>query len=208
MLIIVLVAAVVLVLVGAAVVMSRVRRTQHLRRQFGPEYERTLSERGSRREAERELEQRQERHGQLDIRPLRPDERQYYRSSWQQVQRGFVDDPGEAVRSADRLVVVIMRERGYPVDDFEQRAADISVAHPQVVAHYRQAREIADAHQAGHADTEDLRNAVTSYRSLVDALLEDGGSDRPGSDPAGTGPADSAAAEPQVREPGQHDERA
>ncbi|HEY2724263.1 MAG TPA: hypothetical protein VGI84_06220 [Pseudonocardiaceae bacterium] len=200
------VVGVVLVLAGAAVLMSRIRRSQHLRAQFGPEYERVLAESGSRREAERALEQRWERHEQHDIRPLRPDERHYYRSSWQQVQRDFVDDPGQAVRNADRLVVVIMRERGYPVDDFEQRAADISVAHPQVVEHYRQARLIADSHQAGRASTEDLRNAVTSYRSLVDALLDDGGTDRPGDRPPDTG-QEHHSPDGRVREPDQDGDR-
>jgi hypothetical protein len=178
-LIILVVVVLVLVVVGAAVLISRQRRSRELREQFGPEYDRELAASGSRREAEAELEQRRERHDKLDIRPLQPEERERYRSSWQQVQRDFVDDPGQAVRDADGLVVVIMRDRGYPVDDFEQRAADISVAHPLVVEYYREARRVSNAHQAGRASTEDLRGAVTCYRSLVDALLDDGGTDRP-----------------------------
>ena len=95
------------------------------------------------------------------------------------MQRQFVDDPSNAVRNADLLVVEVMAARGYPVEDFDQRADDLSVSHPEVTQRYREARRIAQANKDGNADTEDLRQAVTSYRSLVQALLEDDGDRSP-----------------------------
>lgn len=186
---IVVIVVVVLLLIAAAVfvVPRRRRRTQALRDQFGAEYDRTLARTGDRRAAEQELQARQAHHDTLDIRTLAPAEREHYRQSWQQIQRGFVDDPGAAIHDADHLVVVIMSERGYPVEDFEQRADDVSVTHPLVVEHYRAARRVRDAHQAGRASTEDLRGAVGSYRDLVEALLDDGGTQRPGDPPTSTG---------------------
>lgn len=171
---------VVVVLVLGAILLIRQRRGTHLREQFGSEYDRTVSETGDRRGAEKELEGRRERRESLDIRPLPPDQRERYRQHWARLQKAFPDDPGGSVRHADGLVVAIMRDRGYPVEDFDQRAADVSVDHPEAVEHYREARRIAEAHGAGRASTDDLRLALTSYRALVDALLDDGGTDRPG----------------------------
>lgn len=178
--IVIVVVVVVIVLVLGAILLLRARRGAQLREQFGSEYDRSVSESGGRREAEKELEERRERRESLDIRPLAPEERERYRRHWARLQQAFPDDPGGAVRDADGLVVAIMRDRGYPVDDFDQRAADVSVDHPDAVEHYREARRIAEAHNAGRASTDDLRLAVTSYRALVDALLDDGGTDRPG----------------------------
>jgi len=170
-LIILIVVIVALVGVVAWLFMQR-RQSEQLSEHFGPEYERELSAKGSKREGEAELRERQKRHRDLDIRPLAAAEAERYRASWERVQAEFVDDPAAAVRDADVLVIDIMRHRGYPVDDFDQRAADVSVEHPDVVEHYRKAREIAIAHHEGRADTEDMRQAVTSYRSLVEALLD------------------------------------
>lgn len=167
--IIVAVVLVVLALIGAAA--ARKRRTSQLREGFGPEYDRTVDRSGGRREAERELQERRERREELDIRELTPAARERYLESWRAVQVRFVDDPGSSVRDADRLVQDVMRDRGYPTDDFEQRAADVSVDHPHVVEHYRAAHGVWAANERGEATTEDLRQSVVHYRALFDELL-------------------------------------
>ncbi|MDN5916819.1 MAG: hypothetical protein L0I76_17225 [Pseudonocardia sp.] len=177
--VIILIVVVVLLVLGA-ILLIRQRRGTHLREQFGSEYDRTVDTTGNRREAEKELEERRERRETLEIRPLAPDQRERYRQHWTRLQQAFSDDPAGSIRNADGLVVAIMRDRGYPVEDFDQRAADVSVDHPEAVEHYREARRIAEAHGVGRASTDDLRLAMTSYRALVDALLDDGGTDRPG----------------------------
>lgn len=168
---IVVVVVLVIALGVAGVLLSRRRRSERLQERYGPEYDRTLAETGDPREAESRLVEREKRHRSLDVRDLRPEERDRFGASWAEIQRGFVDDPVQSLRRADGLVVEIMRTRGYPVDDFERRAEDISVEHPQVVAHYREARAVRDATEHGAVDTEQQRHAVTSYRSLVEALL-------------------------------------
>jgi hypothetical protein len=150
----------------------RARRTRTLREGFGPEYDRTVADAPSRREAEADLTERQKRREELDIRPLDPDARDRYVESWQATQARFVDDPGGAITEADVLIQQVMRERGYPVQDFEQRAADVSVDHPEVVNNYRAAHGISVAHEREKATTEDLRQAMVHYRSLFDELLE------------------------------------
>lgn len=165
----------VLAIVGiGAWFLMRERRSRALRERFGPEYERSVATTEDRHAAELELRQREKRHRELDVRPLSDEDRAGFEDRWSGVQQGFVDDPGQAVRHADSLVDDVMRARGYPVEDFEQRAADISVEHPVVVQRYREARVIAEANDAGQASTEDLRQAVTSYRALIVALLEPG----------------------------------
>ncbi len=151
---------------------TRRRRTDSLRRQFGPEYDRTVEEAGP-REAESELEERRRRRGELDIRPLPPGARTRYVEEWRGVQARFVDDPTGALAQADALVSQVMRERGYPMDDFDQRAADVSVDHPGVVEDYRAAHDISTRAGEGRAETEDLRQAMIHYRRLFDELLED-----------------------------------
>ena len=148
------------------------RQTGRLQEQFGPEYERTLGEADSRRDAEAELQARKERRQQIDVRPLSQAARDRYLQSWQEVQSHFVDDPREAVASADSLIQSVMAERGYPVEDFEQRAADISVDHPQVVENYRHGHRLAQASANGRDSTEDLRQAMRHYRKLFDELAE------------------------------------
>jgi hypothetical protein len=172
---VVVIVVLVLALAAAAVLLYRRRRTERLQEHYGPEYERSLDQAGNRREAEARLTEREKRHRKLDIRDLRPEERDRFATSWEGIQREFVDDPQRAVHDADVLVLDIMRTRGYPVgdggDDFERRAEDISVEHPEVVQRYRDAHAVRDATAGGDVDTEQQRSAVTSYRSLVDALL-------------------------------------
>jgi hypothetical protein len=170
--ILILVVAVV-VIAAIAWSISRKRRRDGLREQFGPEYERTVNERESRRAAESELQDRRERREQLDIRPLTPAAQSRYAADWRNVQGRFVDDPGNAVRGAQSLVLAMLKERGYPMDDFEQRAADISVDHPVVVDNYRSAYRISRMNDDGSAGTEDLRQAMVHYRTLFEELLGD-----------------------------------
>ena len=168
----VLVAVLVVLVVVLAVLLLRSRRSQRLQEDFGPEYERAVEERGDRRRAEAELAERRERRARLDIRPLDPGARERYSERWQAAQRRFVDKPIEAVGEADALVAAVMSERGYPVsDEFDQRAADISVDHPVVVEHYRAAHEISLRTTAGEASTEDLRQAMVHFRALFEELL-------------------------------------
>jgi hypothetical protein len=152
---------------------GRQRRSRKLQETFGPEYDRTVTETGDRRAAEAELQERTERREQFDIVPLEPEARARYVEAWRHTQAQFVDEPAEATREADRLITSVMRDRGYPVDDFEQRAADLSVDHPQVVDDYRAAHAIAAANDRSEASTEDLRQALVHYRSLFEDLLED-----------------------------------
>jgi len=169
LLIVVIVAIV--VIAAVALLLARKRRTEALRQRFGPEYERTVREHGPGR-AESELIDRKKRVDQFKIRELAADERERFVSEWRSVQSRFVDDPKGAVSEADDLVSRLMRTRGYPMSDFDQRAADISVDHPRVVDNYRAAHEIALRHRRGEATTEDLRNAIIYYRSLFDELLQ------------------------------------
>ena len=154
------------------------RRTRTLQGRFGPEYDRTIESADSKRAAERELNARAERRDELDIRPLAPGARERYLTEWQQVQARFVDDPDGAVRSADMLIQSVMSDRGYPMDDFEQRAADVSVDHPGVVENYREGHRLTRSAATGDATTEDLRQAMQHYRALFDELLEEA-SDQP-----------------------------
>jgi FtsZ-interacting cell division protein ZipA len=177
-------------LVVLALFAGRRRRSRKLREQFGPEYDRTVADAGDRKEAESRLQERTERRQRLDIVPLDQADRDRYVEAWRQTQARFVDEPAEATREADRLITAVMRQRGYPIDDFEQRAADVSVDHPQVVDDYRAAQAIASANERSEASTEDLRQALVHYRSLFEELLEvdradndrqpyDGRADRP-----------------------------
>jgi hypothetical protein len=163
-----------LVIIGAiAAAWARKRRTARLQERFGPEYERTVAEQDKRSKAEQELAERERKREQLDIVPLSAEARAKYSDSWRTVQTRFVDDPAGTVGDADRLVTDVMRERGYPIDDFEQRAADISVDHPEVVENYRTAHTIYVRHGRGDANTEDLRQAFVHYRALFEELLEE-----------------------------------
>jgi len=167
--VIVLVVAIIIV---AAWFITRKRRSEHLRQQFGPEYDNAVKQHGDPRRAEAVLIQREKRVEKFSIRPLNPADRERYTGEWAAVQRRFVDDPSGAVTEAERLVTTVMAARGYPMGDFEQRAADISVHYPSVVQNYRSAREITLRHAKGESSTEDLRRAMVHFRSLFDELLE------------------------------------
>ena len=167
-----------IIIVGVLWSASRSRRTRSLQDRFGPEYDRELEKAGGRREAERELAEREKRHDELELRPLSDDARDRYIEEWQKTQLRFVDDPTGAVSEADDLVQRVMRDRGYPVDDFDQRAADISVEHPELVERYRTANGIARSSERGEASTEDLRHSVRHYRALFVELLEVGDDDQ------------------------------
>jgi hypothetical protein len=155
----------------AAWSISRRKRSERLKQHFGPEYERTVGELGDDRAAEAELLQREKKRKKLDIVELSPEARQEHAATWQRVQAEFVDAPAEAVGRAERLVTRVMRERGYPIDDFEQRAADISVDHPDIVDNYRSAHSIYQSHHDGQIETEAARQAFVHYRALFDRLL-------------------------------------
>jgi hypothetical protein len=156
------------------------RRSEALREQFGPEYERTVKGLGDQSKAEAELARRAERVKALDIHPLEEGQRKRFADAWRSDQAKFVDDPKGAVIEADRLVADLMQVRGYPVGDFEQRAADVSVDHPHVVENYRIAHDIAERERNGKADTEDLRKAMVHYRALFEDLLDSGPVDTAG----------------------------
>jgi hypothetical protein len=171
----IVIAAVVVVVVIALALMAlaRSRRRHHLQERFGPEYDHTVEGARRRRQAERELREREQRHDELDLRPLSEASRQRYTQQWQEMQSGFVDRPQVAVADADRLITDLMRERGYPVDDFETRSDLVSVDHPQVVENYRTAHGIAQRTVDGRTTTEDLRQAVVSYRALFEEMLHE-----------------------------------
>jgi hypothetical protein len=163
---------IVAVIVIAALLVTRKRKTQHLKEHFGPEYDRALKERGDPKLAEAELAERERRVHSLSIHSISAGAREKYTEEWSAVQRRFVDEPALAVNEADNLVNRVMSSRGYPMADFEQRAADVSVSHPQVVQNYRAARDIVARHGRGESSTEDLRRAMVHYRALFDELLE------------------------------------
>ncbi|MER5964636.1 hypothetical protein [Streptomyces sp. NPDC002057] len=170
-------AVVVIALIATAVSMRRRRR---LREQFGPEYDRTVEDAGSRRAAEDELGAREKRHEALDIKPLSSGQRERYAQEWRGVQEEFVDRPEGAVHDADRLVTSLMHERGYPTEDFEQQARDLSVEHGRTLEHYWAAHEINTLSTTQRATTEQLRGAMVHYRALFDDLLTNGSSAGPG----------------------------
>jgi hypothetical protein len=172
-LIVLAVAAVLVIVVAVALYMrSRRNNTAKLRDRFGPEYERAVLQHGSERKAEAKLADRETRVEKLKIRELDATERERFLSQWQNAQSRFVDYPKGAVAEADELVSSLMQARGYPVADFDQRAADISVDHPRVVENYRSAHSIALRLGRGEANTEDLRTAMIHYRSLFDELVQ------------------------------------
>jgi hypothetical protein len=168
------------VLVGAAVVavgallLGQQRRSQELQDRFGPEYKRTVEDLGDKRRAESELAAREKRVDSLNIHPLTGDQRNRFSEAWHETQALFVDQPSVAITEANRLVNEVMQARGYPVGDWEQRVADISVNYPHVVENYRVARQIANKNKDNQASTEDLRQAMVRYRALFEELLMTG----------------------------------
>jgi hypothetical protein len=165
---------VLVLLLVAAWLSYRRRQSYRLEQHFGAEYRHVADSLGSRDKAEAELRAREERVRRLHIVPLAPDDAQRFSSDWTALQARFVDSPEASLMEADRLVRELMQRRGYPMGDFERRAADISVDHPRVVEHLRAAQGITQRAQNGQADTEELRRAVMHYRALFDELLEVG----------------------------------
>ena len=170
-------AAVVVVIIGLAVAMMRRRalaRHADLERRFGPEYDRAVNELGSPARADRELARRAERVQHFQFNDLSGADRARFTNTWNRVQAQFVDDPAVAVTSANELINEVMRARGYPVEHYEQRVADLSVEHPTVVQHYRAAHELSRSVHNGTVDTEQLRQALVHYRMLFADLLAEG----------------------------------
>jgi FtsZ-interacting cell division protein ZipA len=171
---IVIVAVIVIAIVALVVASSasRRKRSERLKSDFGPEYQRTVAETGDEKAAEKELVARERKRNKLDIRPLSSEALNEYTTRWGMVQTAFVDNPSSAVGEADRLVTEVMHARGYPVEDFEEQAAHVSVDHPTVVEHYRAAHGVHLAQNNVEVGTEDLRNAFVHYRALFSKLLE------------------------------------
>ncbi|MFE5513366.1 hypothetical protein ACFQ9J_22800 [Streptomyces sp. NPDC056529] len=168
---IVVAAVVVVALVTVAAVNHR--RRARLRDRFGPEYDRAVEETGSRRAAEQDLDARERRYQELDIKPLPSGTREQYAQRWKELQEEFVDAPEGAVHEADRLVTALMHERGYPTEGYEQRMRDLSVRHGRTLEHYRAAQEVHALSSSRSATTEQLREAMVHYRALFDDLLTD-----------------------------------
>ena len=181
---------VVLVVIAAIVYGVQAGRRKKLQSTFGPEYDRVVADTGNRTEAEKELREREKRHAGLELKELSPESQQRYRAAWEEVQIQFVDNPSEAVGTADELVTRLIAERGYPTGDYDERLANLSVEHAATLEHYRNAHEISSRSKNDEAGTEDLRQALVHYRALFADLL--------GEDPvagAGTVPAPRPATE-------------
>jgi hypothetical protein len=172
MMLVAIVVAVAAIAIVAAFAYRNRRRRDHLRERFGPEYDNAVRAVGTTGRAEAVLEERERRVERFKIRPLQRRQAETFAQEWRRVQARFVDDPDGAVAAADRLVAEVMAARGYPLEDFDTRAADLSVDHPRVVDNYRTARALAERRSRGEAGTEELRQAVVNYRALFDDLLE------------------------------------
>jgi len=170
--IIVLIVAIVVVLALGAWLVQTQLRSSRLRARFGSEYDRAIADGANRRVAERELTEREKRHRGYDIKPLSPTVRQRYEQQWTLVQQRFVDEPSDAVAEAERLVTIVMGERGYPTESYEQQAADLSVRHAGALEHYRGAHDIHTRHGDSPVSTEELREAMVHYRHMFAALIE------------------------------------
>src|SRR5579864_9172573 len=173
LILVVVIVIAVIALAAIAFVAMRKRRSVKLRERFGPEYDRVVRKEGDPRKAEGVLEFREKRREKFKIRPLSEADKSSFGMRWNEVQSRFVDDPRGAVTVADSLITEVMQARGYPIGEFEQRAADISVDYPVIVENYRAAHAIALRHSAGEASTEDLRQAMVYYRTLFQELLEE-----------------------------------
>ena len=170
----ILIAVVVILVVMGAILALRFasqKRSERLHDQFGPEYDRAVETAGSEKEAQKELDGRQKHVDALNIRPLSVSERERYQADWTAVQAEFVDQPGVATVKADHLIMEVMQLRDYPLSNFEERAADLSVQYPALVTNYRAARAIAIKNEQHQANTEDLRQAMIYYRSLFKELV-------------------------------------
>jgi hypothetical protein len=175
---VVIIVIILVLLAAAAVLLPQVMRRRRLKERFGPEYDRAVEKSADRREAERELAERERKVEELDIRPLAEEQRERYQVDWRRVQERFVDDPVDAVADAQSLVTTLMSERGYPTEGYEERVAHLSVRHAGVLDHYRTAHDLSRRAAAGEASTEDLRKAMVNYRELFADLLEERGTVR------------------------------
>jgi hypothetical protein len=171
---------VVLVIIAAIAYGVLAGRRKKLQSTFGPEYDRVVADTGNRTEAEKELREREKRHAELQLKELSPESQQRYRAAWEEVQIQFVDNPSEAVGTADELVTRLITEHGYPTAEYDERLADLSVEHANTLQHYREAHAISERNTTGQAGTEDLRLALVHYRALFADLL--------GTDPVSTTP--------------------
>lgn len=168
---IIIVVVVLIVLILVSLLGSRRRNSEKLREKFGPEYDYTVQKVGDQKEAEQTLLEREKRVKQFDIRALDQAERDRLHAQWDQIQTDFVDHPAKSVEEANRLISEVMATRGFPVNDFEQQAEDLSVMYPNLVSNYRNAYAIATKNQSNGASTEELRQSVVYYRSLFEELL-------------------------------------
>ncbi len=162
---------VLLVILAAIALIVRVSRRKKLQNTFGPEYDRVVADSGNRADAEKELREREKRHAELELKPLSPESQAKYSAAWEEVQIQFVDNPGEAVATADDLTTQLITERGYPTGDYDDQLANLSVEHASTLGHYRDAHEISRRSKDGEASTEDLRQALVHYRALFADLL-------------------------------------
>jgi hypothetical protein len=191
---VIIVVLVLAALVAGAFIMVQNRRRAELQQRFGPEYDRAVEGSANRREAEQHLADVAQRRDELKIRDLDQDERSRYSAEWDVVQARFVDAPGQAVDSAETLIETVMRERGYPVDDFDEQADLVAADHPDIVQHYREAHAAHERHRsAGGVDTEDLRQSFVHYRALFAALVQNDDLDTDA-----VGQRDQTSADPQV----------
>jgi hypothetical protein len=182
---------VILVVLAAVALGVRASRRKKLQSTFGPEYDRVVADTGSRSDAEKELREREKRHAELELKPLSPESQAKYSASWEEVQIQFVDNPEQAVTTADDLVTRLIAERGYPTGDYDDQLANLSVEHARTLGHYRDAHEISLRNANGEASTEDLRQALVHYRALFADLLgtepvKTGNTDLPGTPTART----------------------
>lgn len=169
--VVLVVIAVLLIVVVAALAWKRVQ-SRKLQKRYGSEYDLSMQQTGSRKQAEQDLRERADRRAQLDIQPLDPTAREEYAQRWRIAQERFVDAPNLTITEADALVTQVMRDRGYPLTGFEQQARDVSVDHGPVVQEYREAHKIALLNDQNRASTEKLREAMVHYRALFEELLE------------------------------------
>ncbi|MDT7726266.1 MAG: hypothetical protein QOI21_2842 [Actinomycetota bacterium] len=175
--VVIIVIAAVAAVVLIALLVRRESQRRHLREKFGPEYERAVQDKESPRAADRELASREKRIAQLDIKPLSPEIRERYTQQWSLIQAKFVDRPAPAVEEADRVLVELMAERGYPTEGYEQQLSDLSVRHSRTLKHYRAAHETMQGHEETQKSTEELRDAMVRYRTVFDDLLTEGSGD-------------------------------
>jgi len=188
---------VILVVIAAIVVAVRSSRRKKLQNTFGPEYDRVVADSGNRADAEKELRERERRHAELELKPLSEESQARYSAAWEEVQIQFVDNPDQAVATADDLVTRLIAERGYPTGDYDDQLANLSVDHARTLGHYRDAHAISQRSKNGEASTEDLRQALVHYRALFADLL--------GTEPVKSSPTTSSDSTPSASQPADAD---